>query len=238
MLPTYRELQRTMRILKAQDKTNIALTSSYTKLMKEFERVNAEVEVSVETGDEPTEIETETDTDRLEVGDLAVEVTPLPDGLWERMIALVPSRPTAELFQRNCNLVGMTVVIPTNPDTPIRGVRLQLAIYSRSMESLLRKRTFMLEAAYFQLTGNVSTIEFISPNPWTPSTKSSPNPTAPGCTRSSLPPSDSPNTKPNAVSSIYPSKCPTFAKAQVSTASFPPKSKTPYRGSIPSATWR
>jgi hypothetical protein len=59
----------------------------------------------------------------------------------------------------------MTVVIPANPDTPIGGVRLQLAIYSRSMESLLRERTFMLEAAYFQLTGTVSTIEVINSNP-------------------------------------------------------------------------
>lgn len=230
MQPTYRELQATMRDLKAQGKTAIPLTSSYHALMAEFVRIEEPIEVSLATDGEPGE--------DSEPTDIPVEVAP-PEGLWERLIALIPSRPTAELFRRNCILSSITIAVPLDePIAPIRDIRLKLSIYSQSMETLLRKRAFMLEAAYFQLTGNLATVLFVNPNPWTQSTPCLPNPTAPKCTRSSWPPFATVSNAPSTTNSYSHPKCPTSANQPISIASASTSSTMPSPGSTPLAMWR
>jgi hypothetical protein len=178
-----------MRTLKNQGKTTIRLTAPYAELMAEFERIQEPIEVSIE----PIQASSET-------GD---EPGPDLDRVWAAIISLIPSPPAADLFLRHARLDN--VVFPNE-----KGVTtLIISTEARTLEPLLKRKIFMVESAYFQITGSPASVQLNAPNSWTRSTKSSPTPTTPECTRSPWLRSDSPKLSPNPAISTWPSQCPT-----------------------------
>jgi hypothetical protein len=215
MEPTYRELQAALKTLKEQGKTTVRLNAPYGELLAEFQRIDTAVEVSIgetdETGDDPEQPVTN--------GSLF-----LPKDLWDRMLALIPDPLTAALFREKSTLSGVASRCELrNGKLERLGAALVVVTDAQTLSELLRCKAFLLESAFFQLTGTPASIRikaigtpdlshvYTFPHLWTRSTKCSQNPTPPECTRSLWHQSATSNTSLPAKGWIFPPSKPTSA---------------------------
>jgi hypothetical protein len=191
-----------MRALKEQGKTTIRLTSSYPELMAEFKRIDAEVEVSVaEWGDEPAQ-------------------PGILTSLWLKMLKMIPSRVTAALFRQKSTLSNIVTQCELRDGKFERSTTtLIVTTTAPKLRELLQRKVFMLEAAYFGLTGILASVRIETPKQESWTTTSTNKPTTTECTRSSSPRSASFNFGRNTTNSTSPPKVPTFAEAAMLTSS-------------------